>query len=81
MPIKQGSIVAMNVTYRIVLEVIIMNNKEFNQELTYQVTVIQATKLLNDGLITKKEYEDFQREMLEMYQPILSKYMDETLDK
>lgn len=71
----------MNVMCRIVLEVIIMNNKEFNQELTYQVTVIQATKLLNDGLITKKEYEDFQREMLEMYQPILSKYMDETLDK
>ena len=58
-----------------------MNNKEFNQVLSYQVTVLQATKLLNDGLITKKEYEDFQREMLEMYQPILSKYMDETLDK
>ena len=81
MRIKIEGIVVMNVMCRIVLEVIIMNSKEFNQELTYQVTMLQATKLLNDSLITKKEYEDFQRKMLEMYQPILSKYMDETLDK
>ena len=43
--------------------------------------MIQETKLLNDGVIEKEQYEDFQRKTLEMYQPILSKYMDETLDK
>ena len=58
-----------------------MNNKEFNQELAYQIIMIQETKLLNDGVIEKEQYEDFQRKTLEMYQPILSKYMDETLDK
>ena len=59
----------------------VMNNKEFNQELAYQIIMIQETKLLNDGVIEKEQYEDFQRKTLEMYQPILSKYMDETLDK
>jgi hypothetical protein len=71
----------MNVMYRTVLEVVVMNNKEFNQELAYQIIMIQETKLLNDGVIEKEQYEDFQRKTLEMYQPILSKYMDETLDK
>ena len=67
--------------YHIALGVCVMTKEEFIHELVYQVTMIQATKLLNDGVIEKKEYEDFQRKMLEMYQPILSKYMDETLDK
>ncbi|EHI70161.1 SHOCT domain-containing protein [Streptococcus ictaluri] len=58
-----------------------MTKEEFIHELIYQVTMIQVTKLLNDGVITKKEYEKFQQELIEMYQPILSKYMDETLDK
>ena len=81
MPIKQESIVVTGVMYRIALEVRVMTKKEFNHELAYQITMIQATQLLNNGVLTKKEYEDFQRKMLEMYQPILSKYMDETLDK
>ena len=58
-----------------------MTKEEFIHELTYQVTMLQAKKLLNDGVITKKEYEQFKSELIAMYQPILSKYMDETLDK
>ncbi|MCP1638622.1 hypothetical protein J2T50_000315 [Streptococcus gallinaceus] len=58
-----------------------MTNEEFIHELAYQVTMLQATKLLNDEVIEKEQYEDFQRKMLEMYQPIFSQYMDETLDK
>lgn len=58
-----------------------MTSKEFKHELAYQVTMMQARKLLNDGVIRSEEYKEFQRKMLEMYQPILSKYMDETLDK
>ena len=58
-----------------------MTEVEFNQELTYQVTMLYATNLLNDEQITVEQYDKFQSTMLEMYQPIFSKYMDETLDK
>ena len=58
-----------------------MTKEEFKNELVYQVTMLQGQQLLNDGVITEKEYEKFKSELIEMYQPILSKYMDETLDK
>lgn len=58
-----------------------MNNEIFQAELTYQVTMLYVENLLTKGIISLENYKDFQQKMHEMYCPILSKYMDETLDK
>lgn len=58
-----------------------MNNEIFQTELTYQVTMLYVQDMLRNQLITVDDYCDFQQKMQEMYYPLLSKYMDETLDK
>ncbi|MCW6665322.1 hypothetical protein NHG32_06470 [Aerococcaceae bacterium NML191219] len=58
-----------------------MKNEIFQSELRYQVTMLHASRLLNQSLISLEEFEAFQKKMIEMYRPILSEYMDETLDK
>lgn len=58
-----------------------MNNEIFQTELTYQVTMLYVENLLTKGIISLENYKDFQQKMQEMYCPLLSKYMDETLDK
>ncbi len=58
-----------------------MNNTIFQAELTYQVTMSYAQKLLSKQVITADAYRDFLQKMQEMYYPLLSQYMDETLDK
>ena len=50
-------------------EVFAMDKKLFFNEITFQVTINLARKMLNDKLITKKEYQSFKKEMLHKYQP------------
>lgn len=76
-----GSIVAIVVISLHGLEVNQMNNTIFQAELTYQVTMSYAQKLLSKQVITADAYRDFLQKMQEMYYPLLSQYMDETLDK
>ena len=54
-----------------------MDKKLFFNEITFQVTINLARKMLNDKLITKKEYQSFKKEMLHKYQPFSEGY---TLD-
>lgn len=58
-----------------------MSDEQFYAELTYQLTMGYAKKMVEKGLLTKEEYAMFQQRMLELYCPVLSKIMDETLDK
>lgn len=50
-------------------EVSAMDKKLFFNEITFQVTINLARKMLNDKLITKKEYQSFKKEMFHKYQP------------
>ncbi|MBF0714936.1 SHOCT domain-containing protein [Gemelliphila palaticanis] len=58
-----------------------MNDNEFNKELLYQITIIYLKKLLKERTITKEDYNIFKNKMIEEYNPILSKYIEEILDK
>lgn len=58
-----------------------MNDSEFNKELLYQITIIYLKKLLKERTITKEDYNIFKNKMIEEYNPILSKYIEEILDK
>ncbi|MBU0279374.1 MULTISPECIES: SHOCT domain-containing protein [unclassified Gemella] len=58
-----------------------MNDNEFNKELLYQITIIYLKKLLKERTITKEDYNIFKNKMIEEYNPILSKYTEEILDK
>lgn len=51
------------------LEVFAMDKKTFQQEAAFQVTMHLARKMLAKKLITEKEYRDFERDMLQRYQP------------
>lgn len=50
-----------------------MQTKTINRELTYQVTMIHAKKLLEKHIITQEDYLDFQTLMIEKYHPIISR--------
>lgn len=58
-----------------------MNDKDFQIELTYQVTMLFASELLTKGIISMNDYNKFHQQMQKLYYPLLSKYMDEKLDK
>lgn len=46
-----------------------MDKKLFFNEITFQVTINLARKMMAAKLITGKEYRDFEQEMLRRYQP------------
>ena len=54
---------------RIGLGMYAMDKRSFQNETTFQVTMHLVRKMLNDKLITKKEYQSFKKEMLHKYQP------------
>lgn len=49
-----------------------MKSQTINNELTYQVTMLQAKNLLEKKIITKEDYLEFQILMIEKYHPIIS---------
>lgn len=42
-----------------------------NHEMAYQMTMAYAADMLREGLLTKKEYRDFEQEMLKKYNPLI----------
>ena len=54
------------------LEVMIMSEEMFNTEKDYGATMSIAKSLLEKGLLTPCEYEQFEEEMLEKYRPKLA---------
>lgn len=49
-----------------------MREEHLQDEITYQLSMIQANKLLSDGLITDSLYQEFKANMLEKYKPFIS---------
>lgn len=58
-----------------------MSREEYKKEMTYQITMKQADLLLKNNVLDIEEYQEFKDKMLKKYEPKLSKYMSETLDK
>ena len=54
------------------LEVILMSEEMFNSEKDYGITMAIAKSMLEKGLITPGEYDQFKKEMLRKYQPKLA---------
>ncbi|MCB6573436.1 MAG: hypothetical protein MR596_05290 [Lachnospiraceae bacterium] len=46
-----------------------MDKRLFRNEATFQVTMYLARVMLAEKLITEKEYQTFEQEMLHKYQP------------
>ncbi|MDO4814271.1 MAG: hypothetical protein Q3988_04160 [Gemella sp.] len=58
-----------------------MSREEYKKEIIYQITMKQADLLLKNNVLDIDEYQEFKDKMLKKYEPKLSKYMSETLDK
>ena len=54
------------------LEVIFMSEEMFNAEKDYGITMAIAKSMLEKGLISPSEYDQFEEAMLEKYQPKLT---------
>lgn len=50
-----------------------MTNDELQDELTYQLTMMQADRLLKSRIISEEVHQQFKAKMLEKYQPFISK--------
>ena len=49
--------------------VLLMTDKEFENERIYQTIMIQAKNMLSQGIITEDEYVSFDTKMKAKYQP------------
>lgn len=47
-----------------------MSKEEGRREIVYQMTMTAARKMLEQGLITREEYEDFDTTMQQKYAPV-----------
>ena len=52
------------------LEADAMNKEEGRKEIIYQMTMAAAKKMLEEGLITKEQYEQFDTVMRQKYEPV-----------
>ncbi|ELY5747896.1 hypothetical protein RYR35_001129 [Streptococcus iniae] len=50
-----------------------MQVERFNNEVTYQITMIHAKSLLKKGVVTESEFNHFKQLMMSKYQPFISK--------
>ena len=53
-----------------------MTEQDFQKEVTYQLTMAQASLLLADGLISEANFQEFKAKMLEKYEPFISQLVD-----
>lgn len=51
-----------------------MDKKEFHREAAFQLTMHLARKMLYEKLITKKEFRDFEKQMMNQYDPLFTCY-------
>ena len=49
-----------------------ITQKEFNSERRYQTAIIFAKKMLDEGIITQKDYAEIDTKLLEKYRPTMS---------
>ena len=47
-----------------------MNEEQFRAEKAYQITMSFADDMLEKGIITRREYDDFDTKLLQKYKPI-----------
>ncbi len=52
-------------------EMLAMDEKTFRQEAVFHAVMNVAKFMLAQKLITEKEYKEFEREMVQKYQPLL----------
>ena len=50
----------------------LMTNEQFEREMRYRTVMAVAKSMLNRGLISKEEYEDFDHMMIEEYNPFFN---------
>ena len=65
-----GSTAVTNAISRPGLEVIAMTSDAFRREKMYQSMMLIMRKMLGDGSITRKQYDEIDAKMLEKYKPI-----------
>ena len=71
MVIAVGSFVVTSAISSIASEVLAMDEKTFRQEAAFHAVMNVAKSMLVRELITAKEYKDFERKMMDKYQPLL----------
>ena len=54
-----------------------MENKSFERETSYQVTINLFRQLLKQGVINKDEYNKIDTKMIEKYQPVFGTLFSE----
>ena len=54
-----------------------MENKNFERETSYQVTMNLFRRLLKQGVIDKEEYNKIDTKMIEKYQPVFGTLFSE----
>jgi hypothetical protein len=60
----------------------LMTHEQFEREMRYRTAMAVARSMLNRGLISKEEYEDFDHKMIEKHNPFFSGLMcRSTVDK
>ena len=69
--IAAGSFVVISAISSIASEVFTMDEKTFRQEAAFHAVMNVAKSMLVRELITAKEYKDFERKMMDKYQPLL----------
>ena len=67
MEIANGSIVATSALLLSDLEVASMSEEQFNREKLYMATMHLAKKLLKQGIISEKQYEDINEKFTNKY--------------
>ena len=63
----------MNVISKTGLEVVTMNKEEGRREIVYQMSMAAVRKMLEEGLISREEYEKFDTKMRQKYEPIFGR--------
>ena len=54
-----------------------MNKEEGRREIVIQMTMSAARKMLEQGLITREEYEEFDTKMQQKYRPIFGSLLSD----
>ena len=67
MEIANGSLVATSALLQPDLEVASMSEEQFNREKLYMATMHLAKKLLKQGIISEKQYEDINEKFTNKY--------------
>ncbi len=50
-----------------------MREEEGRREIAYQMTMAAARKMLEQGLISRDEYEKFDTKMIQKYEPVFGR--------